>query len=262
CVVVASASQFHARPQPGVMEGTAPAGLVREYRELRMARVEAELGQAAFSRLSPEQADALLADLPEADDRMAAMLVRRDAFNLAASLERLTGTTFARYVFGMGVLGMALSTIILLMLISGFTICEMLGRPHQGVAYRLGCLIPGVGALAPFIWTGKTQFWLAVPTSVFNMTLLPIAYLTFFLMMNNRGLMRAEMPRGRRRAAVNSLMLVALASATYGAAWSIWSNSRWLGVGLVSAFVLLAAGVHVVRPRRKVRTVAEGPVPS
>ena len=44
-------------------------------------------------------------------------------------------------------------------------------------------------ALAPFIWVGKAKFWLAVPTSVFGMTLIPIAYCNFFLMMNSKSLL-------------------------------------------------------------------------
>jgi hypothetical protein len=193
----------------------------------------------------------LLAGMPEGDKQMAAMLVRRDAFNLASSLERLTGKTFSHYIFGIGVLGMALSTIIILMLISGFTICEIFNLPQSGRTHRLACLVAGIGVLGPFIWKGQTQFWLAVPTSVFGMTLLPIAYFTFFLMMNNRQLMGSEMLRGNRRTIVNTLMLVALGLAAFGAGWSIWDKVRWIGVGLVVAFITLAVIVHFIRPPKR-----------
>jgi len=49
-------------------------------------------------------------NLPLADRKVAAMLVRRDAFLLANSLEDLTGETIAQKVFGIGVLGMAISS--------------------------------------------------------------------------------------------------------------------------------------------------------
>jgi hypothetical protein len=176
--------------------------------------------------------------------------VRRDAFNLAESLEPLTGRTMAHYVFGLGVLGMAVSSIIMLMLISGFTVCEMLGLPQGGWPHRLACLIPSVGVLGPFIWSGKAQFWLAVPTSVFAMTLLPIAYFTFFLMMNNRTLMGAEILRGGRRVAVNVVMIATLLLVGFGAGWTIWSKAKWVGVGAVAAFFLLALIVHFIRPPR------------
>lgn len=254
CVVIAAASQFHVKPQPGVVEGSAPAGLMGQFNTLLTGRLKAEVGAQSFEQMSAEARTAALATLPEGDKQMAAMLVRRDAFNLAAALERLTGKTVAHYVFGLGVLGMALSTIIMLMLISGFTVCEIFGLPQHGWPHRLGCLIAGVGVLGPFIWSGKTQFWLAVPTSVFGMTLLPIAYFTFFLMMNNRALMGGEILQGGKRTLMNVLMLGTLLLAGFGAGWAIWSKTRWIGVGAVAAFFALAVIVHFVRPPKKVGT--------
>jgi Mn2+/Fe2+ NRAMP family transporter len=257
CVVIAAASQFHAKPQPGLIEGTAPAGLIGQYQGLLTSRLEAELGKETVQALSPEEKAQRIAALPEGNQLLAAMLVKRDAFHLAQSLETLTGHTFSHYIFGAGVLGMALSTIIILMLISGFTICEIFGLPHHGLPHRLGCMIPAVGVLGPFIWSGKTQFWLAVPTSVFGMTLLPIAYFTFFLMMNNRQLMGAEILKGGRRAAANLLMLIALGAAAFGSAWALWSKTQWIGVAIAAVFFALAAIVHIVRPPKKIVPVAE-----
>jgi len=256
CVVIASASQFHAAPQPGVIEGTAKASLVGQYRGMLVARVNADPVLQAQVTAAPESErpaliTELAAALPEGDRRMAAMLVKRDAFSLAASLERLLGKGFSQYVFGIGVLGMALSTIIILMLISGFTICEISGRPDDRRLHRIGCMLPALGALGPFVWSGKTQVWLAVPTSVFGMALLPIAYLAFFLMMNNRHIMGTEQPRGGRRVVTNLLMLVALAAAAFGAGWSIWSKTHLYGVGLVALLVLTALIVHFARPPRR-----------
>lgn len=252
CVVIAAASQFHVKPQPGLIEGTAPAGMVSQFNGLLSGRLQAEIGAGAFTALTAEERQAALAALPEGDKQMAAMLVRRDAFNLASALERLTGHTVAHYVFGLGVLGMALSTIIVLMLISGFTICEIFGLPQHGWPHRLGCFVAGIGVLGPFIWTGKTQFWLAVPTSVFGMTLLPIAYFTFFLMMNNRSLLGGDILRGGQRVVMNLLMLGTLALAGFGAGWAIWSKTKWIGVSAVAVFITLAVIVHFVRPPKKI----------
>lgn len=252
CVVIAAASQFHAKPQPGVIDGTAPAGLIAQYEGLLGKRLAVEFGNETVAALSPEEKKLRLAALPEADRQVAAMLVKRDAFQLAGALEQLTGRTFSHFVFGIGVVGMALSSIIILMLISGFTICEIFGLPQSGWPHRLGCLVAGLGVLGPFVWSGKTQFWLAVPTSVFGMTLLPIAYFTFFLMMNNRALLGSEMLTGNRRLGMNAIMLVALGMAGFGAGWSIWSKTRWIGVGAVGVFIALAVIVHFVRPPKKV----------
>jgi Mn2+/Fe2+ NRAMP family transporter len=289
CVVIAAASQFHTKAQPGVIERTAPAGMLRQYDGLLAKRLELQIGQEQVSALRKQAemaagAEALLAAaqkgevhlaqgqaatlesmvtyknvlrdqleaLPASDKQVAAALVRRDAFALAGSLEALTGRTFSHYVFGIGVLGMALSTIIILMLISGFTVCEIFGLPHQGWAHRLGCLLPALGVLGPFYWS-QAQFWLAVPTSVFGMTLLPIAYFTFFLMMNNRNLMGPEILRGGKRVAANAAMLTALGLAAFGSAWSIWDKVKWTGVIIVLVFVGLALIVHFVRPPKKVQ---------
>ena len=69
----------------------------------------------------------------------------------------------------------------------------------------------------------------------------------FFLMMNNRRMLGEHMPQGGRRNLVNAAMCVALAAATVGAGWSIWSKTQWVGVGGVVAFLLLVGVVHVVR---------------
>jgi hypothetical protein len=180
------------------------------------------------------------------------MLVKRDAFNLAQSLSPLTGQVFAHYVFGIGVVGMAISSIILLMLINGFVICEMQGIEPKGMSYRLGCLAPCIGVLGPFIWTGgKAQFWLAVPTSMFAMVLLPIAYFTFYLLMNQKSVLSDNMPRGLKRFAWNTLMAIAAGLASFGCIWTLWSKFRWLGISLIVAFVALALFVHFIRSAKQ-----------
>ncbi len=249
CVVIAAASQFHATPQAGVLEGTAPAGLMGQYEGLLKGRLIASTSPDAVNAMSPDELKAATGALPAGDKAMAAMLVKRDAFNLAGSLEKLTGKGVAQYVFGIGVLGMALSTIIILMLISGFTVCEMLDLPPTGWPHRAGCFVAGLGVLGPFVWSGKTQFWLAVPTSIFGMALLPIAYLAFFLLMNNKAVLGKDMPQGGKRILWNVLMLAALSVATFGAGWAIWSKIQWTGVYLVGAIVLLAVIVHFTRKK-------------
>lgn len=252
CVVIASASQFHAQPAKGLLDDgsgvEAPAKLVGQFNGILQSRVVGELGETEYDALDADAKASRAAALPEADKRMAAMLVKRDAFNLANSLAPLIGRDFANYVFGFGVLGMALSTITILMLISGFTFCEIFGLPPEGWPHRLGCMAPALGVLGPFIWSGKTAFWLAVPTSVFGMVLLPIAYGTFFLMMNNRSILGEHLPTGGRRLRWNLLMLIALALSSFGAGWAIWSKVQWYGVAGAAAFLGLAFIVHFIRP--------------
>jgi len=254
CVVIASASQFHATPAPGFLGETDNNGqliepaknLVGGYSQLVMERVEYEIGPGVFEHMSDAEKRTLVQQLPVADKKMAAMLVKRDAFNLADTLAPLTGKGIAQYVFGLGVIGMALSAATMLMTINGLCFCELLGKPPRGWPMRIGCLMVSVGALGPFFWK-QAAFWLAVPTSVFGMVLLPIAYFTFYLLMNQRTLMGKNMPRGSKRILWNLLMTLAAGVAAFGSVWSLWSKLQWLGIGAVVAFVALALIVHLLR---------------
>jgi len=271
CVVIASSAQFHTRPAAGLLGETdqagktivPPASLAADFKNITAARARYELNARTSGELSsapePQKIEQMAQNLPPADKRLAAMLVRRDAFNLADSLSPLTGKIFAQYIFGIGVVGMAVSSVIILMLINGFVVCEMLGVASRGWLYRLGCLAPGIGILGPFIWTGgKAQFWLAVPTSVFGMTLLPIAYFTFYLLMNERKLLGRNMPQGRRRVLWNVLMAVAAGLAAFGSLWALWSKLGPLGIGLFVGFVLLALIIPLLQKRRKAQQDADG----
>lgn len=262
CIVIASASQFHAQYHPGLLGEPNAAGIVEAppanlkagYDKLILRRLAHGPGAVDLAQIDDEQKQAALVKLPLSEKRMAAMLVRRDAGNLAKSLEQLTGSTFSHWVFGIGVVGMAISTIIILMLINGFVFCEMFNLPPRGYPHIIGCLMVSVGAMGPFIWKGTAKFWLAVPTSVFGFSLLPIAYVTFLLLMNQKSLLGDAMPRGGRRWRWNILMSIATCFAVAGSLWAIWHSAAGMwGVVGFGAFVLLALIVHVVMPRKAVK---------
>ncbi len=255
CVVIASASQFHAKPGLGLMgerdEATGqeivPApNLVKGYNNLLRQRLEKELGAEAVGALGAEELRARLDELSDADRRMATVLAKRDAFNLSDSLSPLVGRRFSHYVFGLGVLGMAMGAATMLMLINGLCFCELLNRPAMGWTQRIGSAMVCVGILGPFFWT-DAQMWLAIPTSVFAMTLLPFAYFSFYLLMNQKTLLGNDMPRGLRRLWWNLLMTISAGLAALASLWSLWSKIRWYGIGLIFLVLALMAIVHVVR---------------
>ena len=225
CVVIASATQFHREvPADVQVVGEAPVGQEKAFAGLLHKRVLFEHGAGVDAAALAQHVERLSVD----EKRLAAMLVRRDANGLAQSLEPLTGKTFAHVIFGIGVLAMATSSIILMMLISGFIVCEIGGYRQGGWPHRLGTMIPAISVIGPFVWGSQhAQFWLAVPASIFGMVLIPIAYLTFFLMMNNQAIMREHMPRGVRRVTWNALMGIAVAMAAFGSIWSLWSKAKW-----------------------------------
>ncbi len=258
CVVIASSSQFHAVPaegfvaaEPGGEITGEPAGnLIGGYKGLLAGRVKSEIGEAEFAQLTPEQIAEKAEALPWGDKRMAAILVKRDAFNLAGTLEPLIGARWSQYVFGLGVIGMALSAATMLMTINGLCFCELLNLPARGWPQRIGSLMVAVGALGPFFWKDAAPY-LAVPTSVFAMVLLPIAYFAFFFLMNQVSYLGKYTPRGGRRVLWNFLMALASGAAAFGSVWSLWSKIRWLGIGLLASFIALTLVVHFIRKSAK-----------
>jgi hypothetical protein len=239
CIVIAAASQFHGQPFDGLLSGNE--------------------GQVVVNEQSPKYADyaklmdqrmglSLQADPNETEQRIAAMLIQRGTGDLAASLKSLFNGSdvVANYVFGFGVLAMAISTISILMLISGFCVCEALGHPHGSLTHRLGTLIPITGILWPWLWTGQSKAYLAVPTSVFGFVLIPIAYLTFLLMMNSKKVLGEHLPKGGSRLLWNLLMGAAFLIMAPAAAWKAWGTSlNGMPVGkfaLIGFVVLVGVG--------------------
>ncbi|QDT42711.1 Natural resistance-associated macrophage protein [Gimesia alba] len=278
CVVIAAASQFHAKPAAGLLgeknaEGQvvqADPGLLGQYNKLLDNRIKEELfDNRSKAEVSPEEwrelqkkwselqrkdkGEALQAkrnELPLPERTLAAMLVNRDAFQLAAALKPLAGATVSQVVFGMGVVAMAISTIIILMLINGFVFCEMLGVEPRGTFHRIGCYMPALTGIAgPFIWgDSDAKAWLAVPTSMFGMVLLPIAYATFFFMMNSPKILGDRIPKGGKRVAWNLAMGISTLLATFGCVWSIKSSPfATYGFIALGAFIGLAIIVHFMR---------------
>lgn len=271
CVVVAAATQFHpnmAKESILLEAGDLPAlagdakGQEKAIVKLQDNLLKSRLGGEAYAALSMTERESQREPVSRAEILLASHLQRKDALDLSKALAPLTGDVVADLVFGIGVVGMTLSTITLLMLISGFVICEMLGLPPTGWANRLGTLAATTGVLGPFLWSGETRFWMAVPTSVFCFTLLPFAYVTFFLMMNSKNLLGDQMPRGGRRVVWNLGMGVSALVATAAAVYMVWvkmeeailSRTGWpyggyVGLGLVGAVVLLVVVVHFLFPR-------------
>ncbi|MEX2641750.1 MAG: divalent metal cation transporter [Balneolales bacterium] len=254
CVMIAAASQFHTVPQPGIIEEFSSdwepaASQVNEYNGLMEGRVLYENGAA---NLSDQQIAGRIGEMAREDHVMAATLITRDAFDLSFTLEPLLGSVFGHFVFGIGVLGMALSSITLMMIISGFVACEVFNKPDNKWVFRIGALIPGLGVLGPFFWS-QALFWLAIPTSVITLLLLPIAYVTFMLMMNNKTLLGEHMPRGRSRVIWNTLMILSVTLISAASLYMLWTRGGTPGLSVLIVF-LVAVGVAEWLKKRKKNT--------
>lgn len=258
CVVIAAASQFHARPVQGLVSPEytqsgakiePPKNIVKEYEALLDARAEA-IVLAKAPDLKSASADALKAEidkakasLSDAEKTMASVLVRRDALNLSDTLKPLVGDKVAKYVFGFGVLAMALNATTMLMLINGLCFCELLNKPAKGKIQMIGSLIVCIGILMPFFWEGALMY-LAVPTSVFALVLLPIAYTCFFLMMNNKNILGDDVPKGKKRLVWNALMACSVIVSGSASFFVLWTKQGLFGLALFALFILAVILTH------------------
>jgi hypothetical protein len=216
CVVIAAASQFHQRTNDVLTQtGEAFGKSKPEFEKTLMSL------PAMKKVVTQAEAASALSKLPDADRQLAAMLVKRDSFALANTLEPLAGETISQKIFGIGVLGMALSTIIILMLMNGIAFQELFNAQGNKTIYFIGCAVSGFsGGAGPFFWKGAAPY-LAVPTSVIGGALIPIAYFTFLLLMNSRKVLGDKLPRGNSRIIWNTLMIFATSVATFGSIWAI-----------------------------------------
>jgi len=164
--------------------------------------------------------------LPSEEKRIAASLMQRDAFQLSKALSPLLGESAANWIFGLGVFGMGFSTIIILMLINGYAFCEAAGKPKDPIVFAIGCLVAGVaGATWPFFWSGDAKLYLSIVASTFGVILLPIAYITFMLMMNSKTLLGNNRPTGVSMIIWNVLMGVSVAGALVAAGTSLFDKA-------------------------------------
>ncbi len=208
-LVIATSSQFHAKKDGVHSEGA--------YNKVVDARLAATV--EGFGDLSDEEKAAAREALPQADKDLGVMLAKRNASDLATSLEPFLGSN-SQLIFGIGVLAMAISTMIVHMMMNGYAISEAFGKPGVTGLFMFGAAMPAItGLLSPILWTGGAKTALVVPAAVIATTLLPIAYIIFLLLMNSKKALGAELPV--KRGLINILMLIATGVATFASVWSL-----------------------------------------
>jgi len=228
CVVIASATSFHGQTGDVLDEnGQVYATMATPFNKVLDVRLKAELGAEAFGALDDAGKDAARQAAPTPDRQLAAMLSDRKNVNLALTLEPMAGKTMAQLVFGFGVAGMALSTIIVLMMMNGFAFQELLNKPGNRAVYMAGASVSGIaGFLGIQLWAGGAAAALAVPTSAIGMCLFPIACFSFLLMLNSKRILGDAMPKGGFRILFNTLLLIATSLATFGSIWVLRSPGK------------------------------------
>ena len=253
CLVIAAGSQFYNKTDDVLTaEGAVIPAMARSYdasADLMLGRKEG----AKFATASVEAKALMRAALPEADRRLAAMLASRDSAQLSATLAPMLGKTGANLVFGIGVISMAWSSIIILILMNGLAIAALFKQPDNRTVFMIGATMPAIsGFFAPVIWTGASRAALAIPASVIATTLLPIAYFVFLLLMNSKPALGENRPKGAARWIWNILMLGATGAASFASIWAL--SGKGLAGDLGLAGLALLAVIGIVSFVRKSRT--------
>lgn len=239
CVVIASASSFHGK--------VANEEVLSEKSSLafrpEIARAGYLIDNPKKTKVSEDNLNQYLNKVTTADLQLNHMLTKRDAGALAITLEPFAGKVVSQRIFGVGVLGMAVSTVIILMLMNGLAFQEAFSKSDRNSSsqpsdnkanindnkalFFLGCAISGLsGCMFPLLWTGDSKAALAIPTSVIGGSLIPIAYFTFFLMMNSKKILGEHRPEGKARLIWNTLMIFATSVATLGSVWVLEGKTR------------------------------------
>ena len=232
-LIISTASQFHAKKD----------GIVNEvaYHEVLDKRLSVEFSD--FKSFENSKKAELRAAAPQVDKDLSIMLAKRNANDLAKAMIPFLGN-WSQFIFGIGILAMALSTMIVHMMMNGFAISEALGQPGQRRLFFIGASIPALtGLLSPIIWAGSVKTALVVPASVIATTLLPIAYLIFLLLMNSKKALGEELPQNR--GLINVLMITATAIAFFASFWALTgkyqsANTYEHYFGLIGIIVLTA----------------------
>jgi Mn2+/Fe2+ NRAMP family transporter len=237
-LVIATSSQFHAKAD----------GVHSEAAYLKVIDTRLSTNNMDFAYLADAEKHALREALPQAEKDMGVMLAQRNAKDLASSLEPFLGKN-AQLIFGIGVLAMALSTMIVHMMMNGYAISEALGKPGAKGVFMLGAAMPALtGFLSPILWSGQTKTALVVPAAVIATTLLPIAYVAFILLMNSKKTLGTELPKNR--ILINVAMLLAAGVASFASVWNLMGRASAGGlsgtfgiIGLIALPPLILIGV-------------------
>ena len=140
--------------------------------------------------------------------------------DVAHALEPLVGLTFGRLIFSFGVLSMCFTTLVVEMLICGFVLSEMFRFELHGRAYKAATMLANVGIVGAFY---QMPFWLPVIVSSFNLLMMPVAYLCFFLLQNSKSYLGDEVSRGIKGGVLNAVLLLAILVVAAGAVVKVLS---------------------------------------
>ena len=137
------------------------------------------------------------------------------------------GDFIGQLVFPLGVLGMAVGSLVMHMLTCGAAAREMFDLEDDSLAYRLCCLLPTPAVLGVFLWTSMGPY-VILPTSAICGFLLPIAYIGWLVLNNRPGYLGDDMPVGSRRMIYNAAMVLCIVTVLASVTYSTLVGLGWI----------------------------------
>ena len=135
------------------------------------------------------------------------------------------GDVVGRLVFPLGVLGMAVGSLVMHMLTCGAAAMEMFDLDEDSTSYRLACLLPTPAVFGVFLWSSMGPY-VILPTSAICGVLLPIAYVGWLMLNNSEAYLGSDRPTGARASLYNAAMVLCIATVVASVAYSLWVASQ------------------------------------
>ena len=142
---------------------------------------------------------------------------------VSAGLDELS----ARLIFSLGILTMAVGSLVMHMLTCGFAASEMFAWPINSTRYRLALLLPTPAVLGVFFWSTLGAY-VVLPTSAICGFLLPIAYIGWFLLNNRRDYLGDATPSGRSRLLINLAMGLCIVTVIASVCYTFAVKMNWV----------------------------------
>jgi Mn2+/Fe2+ NRAMP family transporter len=154
--------------------------------------------------------------------------VRLSPVEAARVLGSVLGQATGRVAFGLGVLGMALSSITLQMLTCGFVAVELAGVQVGSFRYHLATWLPAPAVLGVAYWS-EIAVWVAVPTNIVCGLFLPAAYVGFCIMQRSRSYLGEDRPEGwSGRAWLGAMIAITLFLGAFLAWYAVTSGPAFV----------------------------------
>ena len=131
----------------------------------------------------------------------------------------------SRLIFAFGIFGMAVGSLVMHMLCCGSAASAMFGFKEGSFKYKLALLAPTPAVLGVFVWS-KMGPYVVLPTSAICGLLLPIAYIGWALLNNNKAYLGDARPEGKKRFVFNLAMLLCILTVLSSVVYSSYVQLR------------------------------------